>query len=371
MGDLFVRELVAPANVSTRSIAISSSSGRWFIPVDGRRATVAALDVYRPVRLSRIVAWHGARALARAGVFRVLRSSGSGANRDFLVALEKVFGEDDLRASVWLPPEGDRAVMCAVTARGRVAGFAKVAYSQPARVRLEAERRGLKLRPETGGGLAAPSVFDVSDLCGMDTLVLGPAGGTMGLAPWRFDGRRADALASLVRADRRKLFGELVRVDIPSGEPWASLVRRATEALSPWMDVEVPVAFVHGDFTPWNVMNRADGVVAIDWEDADPEGMPFWDAWHFAVQATALAGVGTAHRLIRAAVGRGDGLRRGLDRYANTAGVSPALAGPVLIAYLARSPGTVARHGEVDRYDRRDALSFRRSLLERLLEVWA
>jgi hypothetical protein len=366
MDDLLVRELVETDQVSARSIAISSASGRWYVPVVERLATVAALDVYRPVRPSRIVAWHGARALARTGLFGVLGRSRSGVARAFLADLERAFGRGDLRASAWFPPEGDRAVVCAVTTRGRVVGFAKIAWSEPARARLRAERRALALRERAGGCLAAPTVLDVDELCGIDALVLGPAGGAMGLAPWRFDGRRADALASLVGVERRAL-GELVHLELPRGEPWASLVDRATRALTPWMEVEVPVAFAHGDFTPWNVMNRGAGVVAVDWEDADPDGMPFWDAWHFAVQGASLAGAGSEDGLVRAAIGGAGGLRRGLERYARAAGVSPGLAGPILLVYLAVSPVTVGRHGDVDRPDRRVALRFRRSLLDRLL----
>ncbi len=43
-----------------------------------------------------------------------------------------------------------------------------------------------------------------------------------------------------------------------------------------------PLVFQHGDPGPWNVLVRPDGVpVFIDWEAAEPLGMPLWDIWYF------------------------------------------------------------------------------------------
>lgn len=43
-----------------------------------------------------------------------------------------------------------------------------------------------------------------------------------------------------------------------------------------------PLVFQHGDPGPWNVLVRPDGVpVFIDWESAEPLGMPLWDLWYF------------------------------------------------------------------------------------------
>ena len=44
----------------------------------------------------------------------------------------------------------------------------------------------------------------------------------------------------------------------------------------------IPLVLVHGDFTPWNLKRQTDGkIVALDWEDADPAGLPLWDLCHF------------------------------------------------------------------------------------------
>jgi Phosphotransferase enzyme family len=47
-------------------------------------------------------------------------------------------------------------------------------------------------------------------------------------------------------------------------------------------DNGLPVVFQHGDPGPWNLMVTADGAPAfLDWEAAEPEGMPLWDLFHF------------------------------------------------------------------------------------------
>jgi hypothetical protein len=44
----------------------------------------------------------------------------------------------------------------------------------------------------------------------------------------------------------------------------------------------LPLVFQHGDPGPWNVLVTADGRTAfLDWEAAQPQGMPLWDLFHF------------------------------------------------------------------------------------------
>ncbi len=45
---------------------------------------------------------------------------------------------------------------------------------------------------------------------------------------------------------------------------------------------QMPLVMVHGDFTPWNLKRQNEGRIgAIDWEDAEQEGLPLWDLSHF------------------------------------------------------------------------------------------
>ena len=46
--------------------------------------------------------------------------------------------------------------------------------------------------------------------------------------------------------------------------------------------LEVPVVWTHGDCAPWNLKRQIDGsLAAIDWEAADPHGLPGFDVVHF------------------------------------------------------------------------------------------
>jgi hypothetical protein len=52
-----------------------------------------------------------------------------------------------------------------------------------------------------------------------------------------------------------------------------------------------PVVIQHGDFTPWNVVCRADGsgaLTAIDWEEGTTEGFPYFDLVYFILQTGIL-----------------------------------------------------------------------------------
>jgi aminoglycoside phosphotransferase (APT) family kinase protein len=50
-----------------------------------------------------------------------------------------------------------------------------------------------------------------------------------------------------------------------------------------------PVAIQHGDFAPWNLLRRPDGVLgAIDWEYGTPEGFPHLDLAYYILQTSAL-----------------------------------------------------------------------------------
>lgn len=49
-------------------------------------------------------------------------------------------------------------------------------------------------------------------------------------------------------------------------------------------NVIIPITFMHGDFTPWNVLISGGDIQAIDWESGLPEGVPFVDMFHYLLQ---------------------------------------------------------------------------------------
>jgi len=54
---------------------------------------------------------------------------------------------------------------------------------------------------------------------------------------------------------------------------------------------EAPAVRIHGDFAPWNLKRRQDGTVsAIDWEESEAEGLPFYDLCYYRQQTERLLG---------------------------------------------------------------------------------
>jgi hypothetical protein len=72
-------------------------------------------------------------------------------------------------------------------------------------------------------------------------------------------------------------FTELYRVDPVHGEFLADQVAAIARS-----ETGLPLVFQHGDPGPWNLLVTRDGRPAfLDWEAADPEGLPLWDIFHF------------------------------------------------------------------------------------------
>ena len=88
----------------------------------------------------------------------------------------------------------------------------------------------------------------------------------------------------------------------------------------------LPACWVHGDFAPWNIRQRpALAPALIDWEEAQPGGLPLHDAYHFLhIQDFLFAGKPTLHAA-------------DLARFASTLGIAPQQGQRLEIAYLAQA----------------------------------
>ena len=68
----------------------------------------------------------------------------------------------------------------------------------------------------------------------------------------------------------------------------ARLVTRTAAILESLGDVELPVVLEHGDLAPPNLLRlRGGGLGAVDWEVADPDGLPLGDLLFFAAFVTS------------------------------------------------------------------------------------
>jgi len=90
----------------------------------------------------------------------------------------------------------------------------------------------------------------------------------------------------------------------------------------------LPLVFQHGDSGVWNVMVRDDGVsVFLDWEAAEPQGMPLWDLFYF-IRSFAMSVARTA--------GKQDSLSVFRQQFITDAPLSPLLI-EATARYCARS----------------------------------
>jgi aminoglycoside phosphotransferase (APT) family kinase protein len=68
----------------------------------------------------------------------------------------------------------------------------------------------------------------------------------------------------------------------PSGGHEARLVEQTLQLLAPLSEAEIPLVMEHGDLNPPNLIRLSDGTLGIvDWEAAEPEGLPFLDLIFF------------------------------------------------------------------------------------------
>ena len=49
------------------------------------------------------------------------------------------------------------------------------------------------------------------------------------------------------------------------------------------LNIEVPSAFIHGDFCPWNIKHTESVLMSYDWEDGSEKGVVIWDLLHFLI----------------------------------------------------------------------------------------
>jgi thiamine kinase-like enzyme len=113
--------------------------------------------------------------------------------------------------------------------------------------------------------------------------------GTATANPWT-------ATPGEVAQNVEKLFARFAELYQMTAEQLAFLEKQLAALSS---QAAVPLVFQHGDPGPWNMLVTPAGRVALlDWEAAEPQGMPLWDLFYFlrstCIDAARLAGVRSA-----------------------------------------------------------------------------
>jgi hypothetical protein len=97
-----------------------------------------------------------------------------------------------------------------------------------------------------------------------------------------------------------------------------------------------PLGPAHGDFAPWNLFRTRDGWTLLDWEEARQGAPPFFDLFHYLVQAHALLRHPTRRQLLAGIEGTGQ-VGRAILAYASGAGLRSEEAMEYFWKYLEES----------------------------------
>jgi hypothetical protein len=300
---------------------------RWILPRGTRAAAAAALGIYHPMTGRGRLGWEAARLFASSGGFRLL-PRGEGPPRQVAKALAAHLPpRSTLAVARMTHPGRGRYLALIVGEQGQLHGVAKVATDADAARALDQEATLIeavgRLLPSP---LSAPGI-----LCREPgLLLLGAVDWHPRRSPWRLDEAVAYALGVFFRNGARE----------------------GPELLGP----------VHGDFAPWNLLRTKDGWVLIDWEDASPEQLPYFDLCHYLVQAHVLLGRPSSRVLLEGfCYGKG-WVGRTVHAYADGASVPAAQAEAFLRSYLIISPSKLRPRTA----EERDGLTARRRLLAAL-----
>jgi hypothetical protein len=212
------------------------------------------------------------RAIAAAGMLPVKQGRGGTRIHEFVADVLPAFH----CAVVLIGTRGpaQKLIIQLWDRSGSVIGYLKYGESPAARMRLRNEFDILR-------SLACgPSVLKFGTLGNGDGLVLTPVLGHSAQASLP----ASPAVERLKKAHFRfeqaaiAVHPLVLRNEFAPGFPLQECLDNLSRR--PW-----PVGLMHGDFTPWNIVEGDDGqATAIDWENGCPDGIPYLDLAHFALQ---------------------------------------------------------------------------------------
>jgi glycosyltransferase involved in cell wall biosynthesis len=296
-------------------------SPRWILPRGPRRAAVAGLSIYQPVTVHGRIGWELARIAASIGAFQLMPRS----NAPPRVVREALASHIPARATLATTRANHpgRYVVAVITEAGATAAIAKVASDTDGRDRLRAEDEALaRFGSCLGSTVRAPTVIARAD----GLLLLEAAAWRPRWRPW------------VLPIEVAKACGELFSCTASRGRSQGG---------------------AHGDLAPWNLLRTEAGWMVLDWEDARDDAPPFFDVFHYLVQAHALLRHPSRKELIRG-LNTGDGwVGSALRAYGEAAGVPPFRAIDFFPQYLEATLVTL----DARTRDGRRGIAARRALL--------
>ncbi len=321
----------SPGDTAQRFLVLSANgTPRWLLPA-GQRKLASVLAGWSPYRLDSRLKWHAVRTANRMTCLSLL----PGMTTATVAGLDSI----DWTSVGW---NGDNAPVPAVyigtpcpsrkavihlldSASGTCQIILKVPINHGARAAILREADVLtSLAAERG--TFAPHLLAVDRNRGISSqTVLPGARGSRRLMPEYLQLLRSLRLSGNTTSivEHAATLQDQLLWSAGSDRDLATI----TAALSQLCDAHpFPAFWVHGDFAPWNIKHRSDGLPALlDWEDARRGGLPLQDAFHFLHIQDYLFGERPTSHAER------------LNRFASEIGVSVAHCRKLEIAYLAHS----------------------------------
>jgi hypothetical protein len=168
--------------------------------------------------------------------------------------------------------------------KGHVAAYLKIAGNGKARVKIGNEAKVLStLNADTRYCRYVPKLYRCGILEGNSLLAQSALKGHNG--PAKLYSLQLSFLSNLIGEDHASIktlpFWQQTKQRVLSCPQlavyWNSIEKTLSESL-------VPKTIMHGDFAPWNVLVGRNRLTVFDWECAEMEGVPAFDAFHYALQ---------------------------------------------------------------------------------------
>lgn len=259
---------------------------RWLIPMGNLRVRYNSLELYPALRLRGRAYRTLLRAWALAGGSQRVRRAASKGARDWPLGdflLPQLPRLSTAAIYIGTPGPDQKLTIQLMDGRGKVLGYAKYADGPGPRRIMANEVQMLNSLPERVG----PRLVLSTPFLGGDLSVQTCLPGRLRVPHARFYAVQRRFLERLIRP------GECYEI---SEHPFvASLYERAGklevvlgEIASRLGDVKWPLAWMHGDLSPWNIRWRKNECRAFDWEYGLSEGMAYVEASHPLIQFAGL-----------------------------------------------------------------------------------
>jgi hypothetical protein len=222
-----------------------------------------------------------------------------------------IAARSDARIAISLGVPGylRKATLRVCEASGRVAGFLKVAMGPGANARVEHETDTLKcIEARAFHYSTSPRLLDEGRWEGHAWFVQSALEGTR--SGNEINAAHVTYLSQLARSTSLPVPGneldvldqaraDLQTVESKSDAIWQMTMCSLLASLTDyWGEREIPCGLSHGDFTPWNLVDKDDTIVAFDWEFAQWHAPALSDLVHFHLQTGILVRRAAASSLL-------------------------------------------------------------------------